>query len=330
VETNNNHIENLIAKYLAGEASHEESAFVEEWINANATNRRYFEQINTIFQRAAAVKDVQSFNADEAWEKVRRRLPSQKIVALDLRQWQTPYLRIAASILLLAVASFTLYWFAFRPSQSYEVASVNKTMSDTLPDGTEIFLNKTSQIAYEYSLLKKEHKVKLKGEAHFRINHEADKSFLVDVQQIYIRDIGTTFNVEAYPDSATIEVFVEEGEVEFYSDANNGIRVKAQEKGIFNKADRTFTLVQPSPNETAYKTKIFAFRDMELQEISESLNEVYDTPIIVSDSLRACRISVNFNNENIEEIAQILAETLSLKVRKTPTALYLEGRGCND
>jgi transmembrane sensor len=330
VETNNDHIDNLIAKYLAGEATSEESVFLDSWINAHESNRRYFEQVSTIFKRAASVTNVQQFNADEAWEKVKNRLPSPKVIALETGRWQTSFLKVAAAILVLAVASFSIFWFGYRTGATIEIAAVNQTRSDTLPDGTEVFLNKSSEVAYEYSLLKKERKVKLKGEAYFQINHAEDKKFLIDVEAVYIRDIGTSFNVEAYPDSATIEVFVEEGEVEFYSDVSNGIRVKAGEKGIFDKRTKAFSLVQPTPNETAYKTKIFAFTDMDLQEISEALNSVYDTPIIVSDSIRNCRISVSFNNEKIDEISEILAETLALKVRRTANGIYLEGRGCND
>ena len=74
-----NDIEELIGKYLAGEASRDEGARVEAWRNENTANQKYFEQYQTIFNRAATVKVTEQFDTDAAWNKVKGKLQEKKI-----------------------------------------------------------------------------------------------------------------------------------------------------------------------------------------------------------------------------------------------------------
>ena len=102
-------------------------------------------------------------------------------------------------------------------NKSMEVVSQKETKSDTLPDGSGVFLNKKTELAYTFDKKEKSHVVKLKGEAYFNIQHENDKNFIIDAAGVFIRDIGTSFNVKAYPEDNTVEVVVEEGKVMFYT-----------------------------------------------------------------------------------------------------------------
>ncbi|HMG92797.1 MAG TPA: hypothetical protein VK589_22220, partial [Chryseolinea sp.] len=67
MEQINDHIDELIGKYLAGEAVSEEIAFIESWVNENEGNRKYFDQFKTIFQKAVEVTDYQTYDTDAAW-----------------------------------------------------------------------------------------------------------------------------------------------------------------------------------------------------------------------------------------------------------------------
>jgi transmembrane sensor len=329
VEYLNDDIDNLIGKYLAGEATAAERAFVEGWRAGDPANEKYFNDLKEIFRRVGTINDVQQFDADLAWQKMHERLTGGKTVQMTPGRSLFPYLRVAAAVLLLAVASFVIYRYLQAPAyESVEIASTGTTKSDTLPDGTNVFLNKSSQIAYEYNPKQKQHTVKLKGEAYFEMRHAEEKNFIVSADDVFIRDIGTVFNVKAYPDSAFVEVVVDEGEVSLFTNQNDGIRVKANEKGRYDKRSKTFTLLKPAVNETAYKTRIFAFTDSELSEIVSSLNDVYDKKIEINDSIAACRVSVNFHNDDINEIAEIIAETLGLRITQTGSVIRLEGPGC--
>jgi len=325
-----NDIDDLIGKYLAGEASPEESAFIQQWLLTGEANQKYFDQLRTIFEKASTVQPLQEFDTDAAWQRLKSKLKNddQKVRSLPQPQTGFSFLKIAASIIIVFGVGFFFYKLSSNRSADVEVVADQKTKGDTLPDGSRVFLNKKTKLEYAYDKKKKTHKVKLRGEAYFNIHHEDDKKFLVETEGIYIRDIGTTFNVTAYPESNTVEVVVVEGEVEFFTDNNPGIRLKANGKGVYDKTTKTFSIEQPENNTLAYKTKFFSFSDSDLGAVVAELNNVYEKKIVINDALKTCRLTVSFNEETIEEIAAVLAETLNLTVKEKANEIVLEGQGC--
>jgi ferric-dicitrate binding protein FerR (iron transport regulator) len=121
---------------------------------------------------------------------------------------------------------------------------------------------------------------------------------------------------------------VQEGEVQFYTEHDAGIFIKAGDKGIYNKQSREFTQVQADTNVVSYATKQFVFEESSLEDVVEQLNAIYDKKIKISENIKNCRVTVAFNNEDIEIIAEILAETLNLRIAATDTEITLEGEGC--
>ncbi len=68
------HIDDLIGKYLAGEAAKEEILFVEAWANENEGNRKHLQQCKLIFDKSFQAKALQEFDTDAAWIKMKSRL----------------------------------------------------------------------------------------------------------------------------------------------------------------------------------------------------------------------------------------------------------------
>jgi transmembrane sensor len=333
LENRINDIDELIGKYLSGEASGEESSVVEQWISKSEGNRKYFHQFNLIFDRAATVKQLQTFNTDAAWNKLRSRLkdePTANVVQLK-PIWDNVYLKIAATIIFaLGIGFFVYRSFDDSAANAIQVVADKKIETDTLPDGSAVTLNKQTQLAYSFDKKANAHRVRLKGEAYFDIAHKDDKTFIVEADQLLIKDIGTSFNVKAYPETNTVEVVVEEGEVQLYTAANEGIFVRAGGKGIYDKTTKTFSLDQPEANAAAYKSKHFVFADTELGAVVLALNNVYDKKIKIASHLVHCRLTVTFSDESPEEIANVIAETLGLSVNADGPDVLLEGKACEN
>lgn len=331
MENIDNHIDDLIGKYLSGEATPEEIHSVKTWVSASEGNEKYFDQIKMIFTRAATV-EVQLFNTDAAWNNVKEKLQKKQTKTVQLTPEHKGYgllLRIAASIIIiLSIGFFTYQKFNKSSTDLIEVIAKNKTEADTFPDGSGVFLNKETKLLYSFNKKKNTHVVNMKGEAYFNIKHHDDKKFIVTIDDVFIKDIGTSFNVKAYPESNTIEVVVEEGEVMFYTEKDSGVYLKANGKGIYNKLTKKFTVEQAQANVTAYKTKFFIFTDTDLLTVVKTINEVYNQKISISPNLYPCRLTATFNNESIDEIASVIAETLALTVKKSDQQISLEGSGC--
>jgi transmembrane sensor len=331
LEHEHEHIDDLLGKYLAGEASMAEQTIVSRWIQESDDNRRYFDQLKKIFEGAAAVSTWNDYNTDQAWSKVKANLRKSngRVVVMtepnrSLGQWW----KMAAAVLIFLSIGLYLYRSAQKTLPPVELTARERAFSDTLPDGTNVFLNKETKLVYAFDGKKKLHDVKLQGEAYFSIKHEGKEDFIIKTGEVFIRDIGTSFNVKAYPDSDVIEVLVEEGEIVFYTADNPGIHLKESGKGVYNKKTKKFTIDQPDPNITAYKTKFFVFSATTLEEAVAALNAVYEVPIIIDENLKNCPITVSFRNEPIDEIATIIAETLNLSVTRNNKGIKLTGKGC--
>ncbi|MEQ8363228.1 MAG: FecR domain-containing protein [Cyclobacteriaceae bacterium] len=326
-----NHIDDLLGKYLSGEASEQERAQVEDWIAINDANKAQFDHFKLIFDRARLVKHTQVFDTDKAWLRVKSRMvkPSAKTVQLPA-YWNV--LRIAAILIVTAGVSYFAYQWMNVPDQVIAIVAQKEIVRDTLPDGSLAVLNKSSSIKYTYNTSSNQRKVKLEGEAFFDVKHQEDKPFIIEANEVIIEDIGTTFNVSAFPDSPTIEVYVETGEVAFYTLKDTGLNLVAGETGVYHKANKSFArLLRTDTNRLAYKTGIFSFRNADLETIVNDLNSVYEAQIrLSSEAIKTCRLNVAFKNERLEDIVEIIAETLRLTVTREGEDYVLNGNGCGN
>ncbi|MFN8888854.1 MAG: FecR family protein [Cyclobacteriaceae bacterium] len=260
MEKNFNDIDTLIANVLAGEATASEQQEVEQWISQSEENRIYFNNIKLIFDSAANATVSEKFDEDAAWLNVKSKLNAQQ----PSGKTRTFYFdwRIAAAIAMIIGVSGLFYLVGEKENQVVTIASTIGTQNDTLPDGSRIFLNKKSEVSFSFHSGSGQRKVKLNGEAFFSVKHEEEKPFIIEADEILVRDIGTEFNLKAYPDKDTIEIVVTEGEVQFYTLKNAGLNLKAGESALYLKSRKEFQrLLKADTNVLAYKTKVFNFRN---------------------------------------------------------------------
>ncbi len=324
------HIDDLIARYLAGEASDKEREELSLWMENSPENKKYFEGIRFVHDKAVASHRIVKVDVDKAWSKLSSQMteipvaaPLKKVIPLHKQTW----FRVAASFIILMAVSAVLY-FVSRPSasQSTIYAAVDSVTTSTIAN-TEITLNRYSKIIYNTKKSGRQQELELTGEAFIQVNHSDDTTLIVKAGETMIRDIGTSFNVRAYSDSATIEVFVQTGEVAFYTEQDAGITIKAGESGIYNKQEKKF--YKPDAvdiNAIAYKSRLFVFRGIPLGKAIAALNNVYNQKFeLASANIVNCTITVTFDNETPAGIAEIIAETLGLQVTETGNSFVLSG-----
>lgn len=325
------HIDDLIGKYLSGEAGEAERAQVEDWIAISKTNRNYVDHFKLIFDRVRSINQQQKFDADKAWLKVKSKMGKTKGRVIVLSQYWS-MLRVAALLIIAVGLGYIAYQWISASDQTITIASQKQIVRDTLPDGSLAVLNKSSTIRYTYDTKNNQRKVFLTGEAFFDVKHQEAKPFVIKTSEVIIEDMGTSFNVKSFPESATVEVYVETGEVSFYTLNNSGLNLIAGETGVYHKESKSFERrMNPNTNVLAYKTRIFHFNNENLGTIVGDLNAVYDTKIILKNiNLKNCRLNVSFSNEPIDDIVEIIAETLKLKLTREGEEWILDGTSCED
>src|SRR6185437_3039429 len=75
----------------------------------------------------------------------------------------------------------------------------------TLADGSVVTLNTESQIKVDFYDQSRSLKLR-KGEAFFRVAHDTNRPFLVEVQDAIVRAVGTQFNVKIAPRDTVVSV----------------------------------------------------------------------------------------------------------------------------
>lgn len=332
----NSHIDFLIAKYLDGNISREEQTELDAWIMSSSVNSKYFSDVRYIYYKSQASCKYIQVDTGKAWDKLHKGMHPESVYAGRLktgsisisRRW---WIATAASVaILLGIAYiFQNYRTLSRAASICTIVASDSAVAEKLPDNTMVTLNKNSKVRYSYNKLKRQKELELTGEAFIEVTHGIDTPMVVIAGHTFIKDIGTSFNVKAYENMNNIDVSVESGEVEFYNSAGNGVHLLPGDLGRFDKISGKFTRMQADPNEIAYKTKRFLFRETGLSDVVTLLNEVYQTHISLDNPrLAGCSITVSFSNESIESVLGIITETLELSYIKTSDGYLIMGGKC--
>lgn len=87
-----------------------------------------------------------------------------------------------------------------------------------LPDSSKVWLNGGSSLIYPSRFVSAERNVCLTGEAYFEVKKDNSRPFTVDVNQMKLKVLGTTFNVFSYPDNPQIVATLETGKLQIKVD----------------------------------------------------------------------------------------------------------------
>lgn len=322
-------IDILILRYLNDEALDHEIDFIDQWKNQSQENKKYFEDVKKLTESISLEKELLHFDTEKAWEKYKVKITEPKKENKIFQLLPYHYWLAAASILVFIVLGFFLLKKENESPHLIVVKNDGILKEVRLNDGSAVFLNTNATIEYDSNLFNQERVLYLKGEAFFKVKHDDKRVFCVKTNNLTIKDIGTSFNIKANSNDSIIIIYVDEGVVEVASETHKEV-VEARESVFYNKKNKRFDHVgKVDENIIAYKTKVFNFKNTDLSQAVELLNKVYSSEIkIANKKLEKCKLTVTFNNENINDIVDIISETLVLNVKKDKGTIILEGEGC--
>jgi len=156
----------------------------------------------------------------------------------------------------------------------------------TLSDGTKIWLNSHSKLKYPTRFTGKERIVELEGEAYFDVSKNKDFPFIVKMNGIQIKVLGTSFNVNAYSDEDEIITTLVEGKVEV-SD------ILREQKEILTPNDQYSINIHNGNYKktivdtdifTAWKDGRFVFNNEKLENIMVRLSRWYNVEVFFQNN----------------------------------------------
>ena len=225
-----------IIKYLLGETSEEESLLVNQWLNENEKNRKYFNEIEFVWKTSGIAQNIEQKDVEKdkeifihkigalpdektikSTEPVRRNL---KIFGSSTEAKYYQWLRVAAIFIFAFSLSWTVFYFANRNPDTGSlvynqiITAKGQKSQIILSDGTKVWLNSETTLKYPSAFNGEKREVILIGEAFFEVQKKDNKiPFIVKTSEIDIKVLGTCFNVMAYPDEEIIETTVVKGSV---------------------------------------------------------------------------------------------------------------------
>ncbi|MBO0931643.1 FecR family protein [Fibrella aquatilis] len=331
----------LLGKYLAGEASDTEADQVRRWLT-DPTNQREFDRFARLWQAAARRPLDDGIDTDAAWQRVWSQMQRpaadvptpgfvKPLTQPPARTWLGRYGRVAAVVLLGGFG--LLLWRVVQPGTSPQplamlsATTTTATRQLSLPDGSRITLNRNSQLTYPTTFADSSRDVTLTGEAFFDVAHDAKHPFRVRAGQTIVRVLGTSFGVRVVGDS--VRVAVRSGRVRVGAPREVVVLEANQQVTYLAKGD-TLRRVRPlDKNNLAYLTGRLTFANEPLAEVVQALRDTYGADIRLSTvGLRRCRLSAEFDHEPLDAVLPVVAETLSLRLRRDGTAWVLVGEGC--
>ena len=193
-----------------------------------------------------------------------------------------PWKWAAAIVLPICIAFFTYY--LVDSSQTVGAPFIVKAdkgdkATIELPDGTNVVLNSASQLSYLNNFGENGRRVQLNGEAYFKVAHDEKCAFIVQVGDLEVKVLGTSFNVSAYEDAKDVTVVLLEGKVGVYAQKISHI-MKPGDKIEYNKATHKITATQVHPTDYIEWTKGNMYFEKEsLENIMKTLSRIYDVEI---------------------------------------------------
>ncbi len=320
--------DDLLVKYLLNEATEAEQAAVRQWIAANEENARYYNHFKLVWDTSKHIAAKSTVSEDEAWARFVQRTQREAHTAPKVIEIPTArrnnWMR-AAAILLVVIGCGLLLKFLVGSSdpKMLAVQSFDAVLTDTLPDGSVVTLNKNASITYPSRFTGDTREVVLNGEAFFNVTPNKEKPFIITANEARIRVVGTSFNVKS--DKAETEVIVETGIVAV-SKEDNEVKLQPNEKATVS-VDKEKPVKQQVTDElyNYYRTKEFVCNNTPLWRLADVLGEAYGVHIIITDErLRSLPLTTVFKNESLDNILLVISETFNIKVEREGNTIYFK------
>jgi transmembrane sensor len=321
---NRENIDELIGRFLSGEASPEEAMMLEDWKLEAPENQAHYEQSERVYALLQNAGKPAEVDTAKAWEKVKPLLDREKVKPLYPK---TTFTRVAAALIILLGIGVGLVLFFNTDAKHSSYVADNTPKDIKLTDGTEVTIFAHSRLTADKGFGKTNRLMHLQGNATFSVVHDESMPFVIDAGNVFIKDIGTRFTVRSSLDTDTVYVHVDEGIVLLFDSLGSALEIKATEHALYIRSKK-----QIVKNETtvARPNAQLSFSNKPLGEVIATLNTTYNTNIILQNaSLKDCTITTRFEHEDLDTIISIITETLGLSYEKTAKGYIIKGNTCH-
>jgi ferric-dicitrate binding protein FerR (iron transport regulator) len=335
----------MIHRFLDGLSTLPERREVQRWMNDDLSVQRYINAHKKVWTLIGRRMGPHPIDQEDAWESLQDRiaehdrrtrftLPGRGLEHLRVEDGgletgvparRRIILRAAAGVaaaLVLGVTSFVAVRHSddIRTLASIIVSGPSAPMDIAvrrgehprdarLPDGTRVVLAPDSRLHFALDR-SGAHIATLVGEASFSVVHDPRRAFLVRAPGFETRDVGTEFDVSAYPGSAP-RVAVKSGSVAL-SAAHDAAVLDGGRIGKIDPATGTISVSLVGESYFAWTSGRLAFVDTPLREVADELGRRYNLDIQIADAnLAAVPVTITVADGTADSALRLLVATVA-------------------
>lgn len=371
-----NDVEQLIIDKLTGQIGEEDDLRLSDLIARHQEVEQLWQQMQQVYAMRKAVSFDQSFNVDEAWLALQKKVnipervaePVTDTVAIPVRKTNPSWLRYGIA----AAATGIIIWAVWflkgefnlqeRTAKSIQIklangsivqtsaqdslagwmqharnANINpgelntltvpagKSYSFELADGSKVWMNAVSELRFPLLFTRPQRIVELKGEAYFKVAHQASQPFLVQVNGLTVTALGTEFNIKSYNGESTYISLVN-GSVSVENAKGEQIVLLPGESVVV--ADRNSTLQKETFDNAVvlgWMQGLYYFRNEKLQQIAVVAERWFDINVQLKDpSLAALHFSGAMDrNKPVNTFFNMLASSGDIRFKNEEGKVFI-------
>lgn len=326
----------LIIAHLSDETQEPTATMVREWLAKDPLHQQQLDQARWIWLATAEMP------ADEEWKESFKGISAaiSELPPPAVKKKIFPWLAVAAVVAGLAMFIAFYQYRTITPVVQKEStvwltkkAEAGKVLAIVLPDSSEIWLNSGSSLSFPKNMKASlTRTVRLNGEAFFKVRRDPAHPFIVQSQQITTTVLGTSFNVNAWPERKT-EVTVMTGKVAV-SKAGKGtalLYLLPNQKAVYSQGQNHLSMenVTEAAEANAWIDGRMIFNQMPLESVFEIMERKYKVNIRTSRFFKGCKLTAKFGNISLAEVMATLEITLGIQYTIKGQTVFIKGGKCS-
>lgn len=166
----------------------------------------------------------------------------------------------------------------------------------TLADGTRVYLGALSKIEYPVAFDGTKRVVKASGEVYFEVARDTAHPFVVEMTNLDVEVLGTSFNVRDYADEDYVEATLVSGKIKVNAGEESCI-LEPNYQAVLDKKDNTLETKEVDVSEFVdWKSGKLNVRNRRLEDILNRLSKWYDVYVFyVNEEAKDIRFYANID-----------------------------------
>lgn len=213
------------------------------------------------------------------------------------------------------------------------VVPFGKKSQLALEDGTKVWLNAGSRMAFPEKFTGKKREIFLEGEGYFEVAHNREIPFYVNTGEIAVRVLGTRFDVSAYESDGAIETVLLEGKVAISKRSalaflkDESILLPNQ-RASYDRINHSI-VVKNEPdvdNTVAWTEGVFKFHKQSIHEVLNKLERYYNVKFVYNSGFPSKDLITGklYLKDTIEQVMKTMEVVGRLTYRIEGNKIFIE------